>query len=138
MNNGTRIIKTQTPDVFTAEERPDEIEIPVFYLDGPVSVSESGTWSPASNVLLTSWYIQSSTIGTANTEFQLITGDNIFGNDEALRKIVLAPDKLKANGDLITGYIDHIVLSKSNWIKVACTAAGGHNDVTVQIYGRRV
>jgi hypothetical protein len=137
-NERNRIIKTQTTDVFTAGLRASYINIPPFYLDGEVEVSTSGPWSPSANILLTDWYVQAGSVGTATTTFDLIIGDNTFGSTETARTISLVATSLKNSADITSGYVDHIVVSPTNWIKIRCSAAGGHSNVTVQLYGRSV
>jgi len=141
MNNNNRLIKTQTTDVFTAGLRPEYVDIPPFYMDDQVIVSTSGPWSPSRNILLTDWYVQASSAGagtTTGTVFALIIGDNIFGSTESARTITLPAEELKASADIETNYIDKLVVTPSNWIKVSCTTAGTHSNVTVQLYGRAV
>jgi hypothetical protein len=140
MNNNNRLIKTQTTDVFTAGLRPEYVDIPPFYMDGVATLSLSGPWSPSRNVLLTDWYAQSGDTFSAgvDTVFGLLVGDNIFNTSEVSRYITIEANTNKASADIETNYIDKLIITPLNWIKVLCLEAGDHSDITVQIYGRAV
>jgi hypothetical protein len=79
-NNNMRLIKSEIEDIFTADSRSKEIEIPVFSFSGVTYASTSPPWFPSSPIRLTRWQLAAGTVGEGQTpsysHFQIIVGDN--------------------------------------------------------------
>ncbi|NBR22238.1 MAG: hypothetical protein EBU08_00305 [Micrococcales bacterium] len=137
--DGIRLIRTQIPDIFTAARRDDELNLPVWHLDGPAYESESGPWAPEQDyIIITGWYVQAGSQGTGNTTFSILVGDNLWypqGGGQIRRQLTLGATDMKAEEEISTTF-DHIIVSNRNWLKLACSVGGGHENCTVQLYGR--
>jgi hypothetical protein len=79
-NNGMRLIRTEIDDIFTADSRTREIEIPVFSFSGVTYASTSPPWFPSSPIRLTRWQLAAGAVGEGQTpsysHFQIIVGDS--------------------------------------------------------------
>jgi hypothetical protein len=139
-----RMIKTQIDDVFTAKARDDRVIIPPWYIDGaPIDEDESGPWAPEQDwIIITEWYVQAGIRGSSNTTFEILLGDNVWyseGGGQVRRSLTLdSSTKVTSQkvSEVIQTSFDHIIVSNRNWLKIRCKTSGGHENVTIQLYGR--
>ncbi len=87
--SSTRLIKTESKEIFTSESRAAEIELPVFSFSGePEQNALSGPYVPSSDIRLTRWQITAGVVGTglnqiggSFSQFRIFVGDNILSPD---------------------------------------------------------
>lgn len=88
--NNLKLIKTENQEVFTADSRSKDIEIPVFSFSGTTRPSTSPPWAPISPIRLTRWQISAGSPGmnptpspspNNYTHFQILVGDSVLSNE---------------------------------------------------------
>jgi hypothetical protein len=163
--SNAKIISTEIPDVFTADSRAKEVELPVFSFNGITYPVTSPPWFPDSGIRLTRWELAAGSVGQGQSpsysHFQILIGDNkqnldgrvvangaLDGADLINGQYVprrfsyrssynLDGDKGRDAPDLQAGipFNEHVLTIGLQWIKVRCLVSCGHADVTIKIFG---
>jgi len=136
-----RFVQNTDPNIIVASERPKPVQIPVFDLPGAVFHTTSPPWHPPYPIVLKTWYVVSSTVGTSLLTIAVLKGDNLFDVDgDFAGAIDLAATQRVNTGPVVmpNGTISYPVITPDNWIKVAFSGSSGHSDLVVQIYGQAV
>jgi hypothetical protein len=108
----TKLIKTESKEIFTSESRSAEIELPVFSFAGEPEVNVlSGPYVPGSDIRLTKWQISAGIVGTGLNDiggsfsfFNIFIGDNILSPDG----VIVANGALEG-GELVPWFGDSVV-----------------------------
>ncbi len=137
--NYVRSVQTSENNIFVANTRVIEEPVQVFNLPGPVYATESGHWAPPKEVLLTSWYASSTSVGTSDLWVVLKIGDFLFevvGQQRGL--LILDSDNRVASGPIEYGdeAYNYPLVTPSEWMAITYSGSTGHNDVTVQLFGK--
>ena len=133
-------IQNDTVNVSSARNRQFAV-VPPFYFGGAITVSNSGVWYPPRELILTSIWAASSTQGTTGgTALFLQMGDDTFNPNGSTispgdygATIIIPQNKKVASKEFVRTAGDPMLVSTSNWIRISCLNAGGHQDVTIQI-----
>ena len=87
--SSTRLIKTESKEIFTSESRAVEIELPVFSFAGePEQDVLSGPYVPSSDIRLTRWQLSAGVVGSGLNQvggsyslFKIFVGDSVLSPD---------------------------------------------------------
>jgi hypothetical protein len=132
--------RNDTVNVSSARNREFAV-VPPFYFGGEITVSNSGIWYPPRELILTSIWAASSVAGTSGgTALSLQMGDDTFNPDGttispgAFSATIIIPQNEKVvSKEFVRTAGQPMLVSTSNWLRIACLNAGGHQDVTIQI-----
>jgi hypothetical protein len=131
-----RYIRSENEHVYVAQARTPEFSVipPFFYSGFPVQGADSGLWYPPGEIVVTSAWASARQAGNAPTTLTVQYGDNIFNPNGVSCVALQIPAGQKRIGvNVSTNGLTPLKIATTNWIRVVCTTAGGHEDVTVQI-----
>lgn len=131
-----KFIRSENDHVTVAQPRtPNFSVIPPFFYSGiPTILSSSGLWYPPGEVVITSAWASARIAGSAATVLAIQYGDNNFNFDGTTALTLTLPLGNKRIGaNLTPSGTNPLRITTTNWIRVVCTAVGGHEDITVQI-----
>ena len=131
-----RYIRSENNTVSVAQARtPAFSVIPPFFYSGIPSVnSDSGLWYPPGEIIITSAWASARVAGSSATVLAIQYGDNNFNFDGTTALTLTLPLGNKRIGaNLTPSGTNPLRITTTNWIRVVCTAVGGHEDIAVQI-----
>jgi hypothetical protein len=132
----TRYIRSENSHVSVAQARTPDFSVipPFFYSGSPTEGADSGLWYPPGEIVVTSAWASARVTGAGATTLTVQYGDNIFNTDGVSCVVLQIPAGQKRVGvNVSTNGLTPLKIATTNWIRVVCTTAGGHEDIAVQI-----
>lgn len=133
-----RFARSLDPTIhYQADERPAYQGIPPFYYSGEIVEGPSGIWYPSNHIRLLSAYVAARVQGTDDTTIKIEVGDHLFEQDGiAIATLILPATAQRFSTPIEVNPDEPPYVSPFQWIRCNCTVAGGHEDVTVQLYSK--
>jgi len=138
---GVRYIKPVHEDqVFVANQRAvAEETLPLFFFDGVIVESSSGKARFPYRMLIEYAIISVRVAGGSSTTLKFIVGDDIWEPEgRTVGTVTFGADTLYVRYNTPSDTVNPPVFDPLQWLRVDCTDAGAHEDVTVQFWGRRM